>query len=135
MDYKIILKMLVLIFSTILYASSGIFMTFLLDKYILYNLDDKTDDEINKKTSLRHFIDLLIILCVVTLVGYLTRNLCYEIFKVYLDSLNTKYGFDYDKIKELSSGLYLNTILFLFTGVLTNKVQILRNRFSSTKLL
>ena len=129
-DKIIIIKMLVLVLSTIIYICSGIFMTFMLDKYVLYPLDDDTDDKINKKTTLRHFIDLIIILSVVTLTGYLTRNLCDMFFSTYLIFLND-YGFDYTQVKEISSALYLNTTLFLFTSTLNNKVSILRKRFNA----
>ena len=129
-DKIIIIKIIVLILSTVIYVSCGIFMTFMMDKYILYNFEDASDDKINRKTTFRHFIDLIIILSVVTLIGYITRNLCEMFFSTYLVFLND-YGFDYTQVKEISSGLYLNTTLFLFTSVLNSKVSILRNRFNS----
>ena len=125
MDYIIFIKIVAIIYSTLIYVFGGLFSVFILDKYIFNFIYDKTDSDINKKTTLRHYIETSYILSIIAVVGYLSRNL-FQNIPFPLDSI---YDFDYMKVKEVSSGLYIIYIMLMFSVVLNRKISILRNRF------
>jgi len=127
MDNIIFIKIFSLIYSTLIYVFGGLFITFMMDKYIFSYIDDKSDNEINKKTTLRHFTETSLILSVIAIFGYICRNLLQEI-KFPFDGYD---NFDYNRVKEVSSGFYLTFIILSFSVVLNRKISILRNRFSS----
>ena len=98
-----------------------------LDKYLFNFVYDKTDNDINKKTTIRHFTETSYILSVIAVFAYLARNL-FQSIPFPLDSINE---FEYLRVKEVSSGLYIFYIILIFSVVLNRKISILRNRFSS----
>jgi uncharacterized membrane protein len=127
MDSIIIIKIFALIFSTLIYVFGGLFITFILDKYVFKYVYDETDNDINKKTTFRHFAETSYILAVIAIFGYIGRNV-FQNIPFPLDSIN---GFEYMRVKEVSSGLYISYIILIFSVVLNRKISILRNRFAS----
>lgn len=127
MNSIIIIKIIALIFSTLIYVFGGLFITFMLDKYVFKYVHDETDNDINKKTTFRHFAETSYILVIIAIFGYIGRNI-FQNIPFPLDSVN---GFEYMRVKEVSSGIYISYIILIFSVVLNRKISILRNRFAS----
>ena len=127
MDTIIFIKIFAIIYSTLIFVFGGLFITFILDKYIFKYVYDKSDIEINKKTTFRHFIETTIILSIIAIFGYVGRNILQNI-KFPLDGY---YNFNYMDVKEVSSGFYMSYILLIFSVVLNKKIKILKNRFNA----
>ena len=127
MNIIIFIKVLAIIYSTLIYVFGGLFITFILDKYIFKYFYDISDNDINKKTTLRHFIETSLILSIIAIFGYIGRN----IFQNISFPLDGYQQFDYMKVKEVSSGYYISYIILIFSIVLNSKISILRNRFSA----
>ena len=125
----IIFKIIAIIYSTLIYSFGGLLITFLLDKYIFKYLDDKSDIDINKKTTIQHFVETSLILSIIAIFGYISRNILQNIpfpLDNFLES-----NFEYMKVKEVSSGFFIMYILLIFSVVLNRKISILRNRFNA----
>jgi len=127
MNIIIFIKVLAIIYSTLIYVFGGLFITFILDKYLFKYFYDISDNDINKKTTLRHFIETSLILSIIAIFGYIGRN----VFQSIPFPLNGYEQFDYMKVKEVLSGYYISYIILIFSIVLNSKISILRNRFSA----
>jgi hypothetical protein len=127
MNIIIFIKVLAIIYSTLIYVFGGLFITFILDKYIFKYFYDISDNDINKKTTLRHFIETSFILSIIAIFGYIGRN----VFQNIPFPLDGYEQFDYMKVKEVSSGYYISYIILIFSIVLNSKISILQNRFSA----
>ena len=129
MNYDIItaIKIIAIIYSTLIYSYGGLLIAFYSDKYLMYLFNDKTDDDINKKTTFRHFTELSLILGLYAIFGYFARNILQEI-PFPLEGYN---GFSYMKVHEVASGGMIMWIILTFSLILTKKITILRNRLTS----
>jgi hypothetical protein len=121
------IKILAIAFITVLYSFGGIFLTLLSDKYILNEFFDKNDEDLEKKSTSRHLGETTAILAFYGIVAYLGRNIIQKI-PFPLDGL---YGFKYSNVKEVASGALLLWILINYSPILTNKIKIIRKRFST----
>jgi len=119
------IKIFAIVYSTIIYAYGGLLIAFYSDKYLFSIFDDKTDNDINKKTTFRHFTELCIIVGISSVFGYISRNML-QLIPFPLDQYA---GFEYMKVTEVSSGAMLIWVIFNFSMVITRKISILRNRF------
>ena len=118
------IKFIAIAFVTIIYSFGGIFLVIGSDKYLLKNFYDKTDEDLEKKSTTQHMLETTAILAVLGVVAYISRNILQEI-PFPLDGL---YNFKYLSVKEVSSGSLVLWILINFSVVLTNKVKIIRKR-------
>jgi len=118
------IKIIAIAFVTIIYSFGGIFLVIGSDKYLLKNFYDKTDEDLEKKSTTQHMLETTAILAVLGVVAYISRNILQEI-PFPLDGL---YNFKYLSVKEVSSGSLVLWILINFSVVLTNKVKIIRKR-------
>ena len=121
------IKILAIGFITVLYSFGGIFLTFMSDKYLLNEFNDKTDEDSEKKTTSKHLGETTAILAYYGIVAYIGRNLIQQI-PFPLDGL---FGFKYLNVKEVASGGILLWIIMNYSSILTNKIKIIRKRFSS----
>ena len=126
MDNIIFIKIIALIYSTLIFVFGGLFITLILDKYIFKYVYDETDIDINKKTSLRHFIEITLLLAIISVFSYFGRNILQNV-SFPLDGYN---DFEYLRVKEISSGYFITFIILNFSNVLNSKISILRNRFT-----
>jgi hypothetical protein len=82
---------------------------------------------LEKKSTSRHLGETTAILAFYGIVAYLGRNVIQKI-PFPLDGL---YGFKYSNVKEVASGALLLWILINYSPILTNKIKIIRKRFST----
>jgi hypothetical protein len=122
----IYIKLFAILFISVIYAYGGIILTIPTDRYILSFFYDRTDEELQKKSTSRHIFETTIILSVFGIVAYLGRNI-FQSIPFPLDGVN---GFKYNQVKEVASGSLLLWILINISPVLTNKIKVLRQRFA-----
>ena len=125
LDAITLTKIVAIVYATMIYAYSGLLIAFYCDKYLFFNFDDKKDNEINMKTTFRHFTELSIIVGLFSVFAYLTRN----IIQLIPFPLDQYANFEYMKVSEVKSGAILLWIIFNFSMVLQRKISILRYRF------
>ena len=118
------IKIIAIAFITIIYSFAGILLVIGSDKYLLTDFYDKTDEDLEKKTTIQHMIETTIILALFGIIAYIGRNILQEI-PFPLDGLH---GFKYLNVKEVSSGSLLLWIIINYSVVLTNKIKIIRKR-------
>jgi hypothetical protein len=121
------IKILAIAFITVLYSFGGIFITIFSDKYILKEFYDKTDEDLENKSTSRHLGETTAILAFYGIIAYLGRNIIQKI-PFPLDGL---YGLKYTNVKEVASGALLLWIIINYSPILTNKIKIIRKRFSN----
>ena len=121
------IKILAIAFITVLYSFGGIFLTLFSDKHILSEFYDKDDEELEKKSTIRHISETTVILAYYGIIAYLGRNVIQQI-PFPLDGV---YNFNYLTVKEVTSGALLLWVLLNYSPILTNKIKIIRKRFST----
>ena len=120
------IKLFAIVYVSIIYAFGGIVLTIPADRYLLSSFYDRTDEDLNKKSTVRHILETTTILGVFGLIAYLGRNML-QLIPFPFDGVE---GFKYMQVKEVASGSLLLWILINVSPVLTNKVKVLRQRFS-----
>ena len=116
------IKVLAIVYCTIIFSIGGILLSILADRYLIYPLYDKTEDEIKKKSDFRHIIETTLILGLFGALAYFGRNILQKI----PFPLEGVYGFEYKRVKEVSSGALVLWILINYSAVLTSKIKIIR---------
>jgi len=120
----IFIKIIAIIYSTIIYSYASLLIVFYSDKYLFKHFNDETDEKINDKSTLMHFTEFTIIISIIGILAYFGRNiLCKVPFP-----LDNYYEFDYMRLKEVTSGGMILYILFSFSIILNKKINILRKR-------
>jgi len=120
----IFIKIIAIIYSTIIYSYASLLIVFYSDKYLFKHFNDETDEKINDKSTLMHFTEFTIIISIIGILAYFGRNiLCKVPFP-----LDNYYEFDYMRLKEVTSGGMILYILFSFSVILNKKINILRKR-------
>ena len=120
------IKLIAILCISFIYSYGGIMLTIPTDRYILSSFYDRTDEELNKKSTARHIFETTVILSVFCVIAYVGRNILQEI-PFPLDGVG---GFKYSNVKEVASGSLLLWIFINVSPVLTNKVKVIRQRFS-----
>lgn len=121
-----LIKLVAIIYVSIIYAFGGIILTIPTDRFILSSFYDRTDEDLKNKSTPRHIVETTAILGVFGLIAYLGRNLL-QLIPFPFEGVE---GFKYMQFKEVASGSLLLWILINFSPVLTNKVKVLRQRFA-----
>ena len=120
------IKIMAIAFVTVVYSFGGILLTFVSDRYLINNFYDKTDEELEKKSTSRHLGEITAILALYGILAYISRNILQQI-PFPLDGL---YGFKYMNVKEVTSGSLILWILINYSPILSNKIKIIRKRMS-----
>jgi hypothetical protein len=116
------IKVLAIVYCTIIFSIGGVLLSILADRYLIYPLYDKTEEDIKNKSDIRHIIETTLILGLFGALAYFGRNILQKI-PFPLEGL---YGFQYSKVKEVSSGALVLWILINYSAVLTSKIKIIR---------
>ena len=74
-----LIKIIAIAFVTIIYFFGGILFVIASDKYLLNKFYDKTDEDLEKKTTIKHLLETVVILAVLGIVSYIARNILQEI--------------------------------------------------------
>jgi hypothetical protein len=120
------IKIIAISFATVVYSYGGFLLTFMTDRYLINDFYDRTDEELEKKSTYRHLGETTAILALYGILAYISRNILQQI-PFPLDGL---YGFKYINVKEVASGSLILWILINYSPILTNKVKIIRKRMS-----
>jgi hypothetical protein len=122
-DPKITLvKVIAIMYVTIIYSIGGIMLSTFADRYLVNRFYERTEEEISKKSKLRHIAETSLILGLFGVLAYFGRN----ILQMIPFPFNGMYGFEYNRVKEVSSGALVLWILINYSAVLTNKIKIMR---------
>jgi hypothetical protein len=121
---------IIMIIVVIIYSVIGILLTTLNDRYLLYRFHDNIDNikaEVKKKSLLRHFIELMIIISTLGIIDYIGRNT----IRHYLPVLLGLIGFNMNiasVVHELKSGAVLFLILHSCSEILMNKIKVMKEK-------
>ena len=119
-----LIKIIAIAFVTIIYSFGGLLITALADRYLIKDFYDRTDEELEKKSTSRHIGETTIILALFGILAYIGRNVLQEI----PFPLEGVYDFKYMNVKEVASGSLILWIIINYSPVLTNKIKIIRKR-------
>lgn len=117
-----LVKVVAIMYVTIIYSFGGILLSAFADRYLINRLYDRTEEEINRKSKLRHIIETSLIIGIFGVLAYFGRNILQKI-PFPFEGVN---GFEYNKVKEVSSGALVLWILINYSAVLTSKIKIMR---------
>jgi len=120
------IKLIAIIYVTIIYAIGGLIITISTDKYIIKPYYDKSEGAEEKITTKRHFIETVIILSILGIFTYIGRNIL-QLIPFPLEGLS---GFKYMRVPEVISGGILGWTIFVFSSTLSNKIKIIHNRIT-----
>lgn len=123
-DYRItLIKIVSIMYVTILYAITGLLITTTLDRTVFDSKHINTSKEyLDKQTTFEVFFDTAIIIGILASFSYIARNLV----QLIPFPLNGMYGFDYMRVKEVSSGAVITVFLFAFSGTISKKYSQLK---------
>jgi len=119
-----LIKIIAIVFVTIIYSYGSILVTLFNDRYIIDEFYDKDETEIKKKSTFRHFFEMTIILAIIGILAYFTRNV---LEKVPFPFHGVE-GFDYFKVKEVTTGSIVLMIMMNYSVVLSNKIKSIKER-------
>ena len=71
----IFIKIIAIIYSTIIYSYASLLIVFYSDKYLFKHFNDETDEKINDKSTLMHFTEFTIIISIIGILAYFSRNI------------------------------------------------------------
>ncbi len=116
-----VIKILAIIYITIIYGIGGIYTGIFLDKYVYKKLYINEEEE-KKKNIMRIQGEIIIIIIIYGIVTYLGRNILQEI-PFPFEGVE---GFQYMRVKEVASGGFYGMFILFILSTLTNKVKILK---------
>ena len=120
------IKIIAIAFITVIYSFGGIFLVTGANKYLINNFYEKTDEELEKKSTSRHLGETTAILALFGILAYIGRNIL-QLIPFPLDGV---YNFKYTDVKEVSSGALILWILLNYSPILANKINVIRKRLS-----
>ena len=120
------IKIIAIAFATVVYSFGGFLLTTGADRYLINDFYDRTDEDLEKKSTSRHLGETTAILALFGVLAYIGRNVLQQI-PFPLDGV---YGFRYMNVKEVTSGSLILWILINYSPILTNKIKIIRKRLS-----
>ncbi len=120
------IKIVAIAFVTVVYSFGGLLLTVGADRYLIKDFYDKTDKELEKKSTSRHLGETTAILALFGVLAYIGRN----VFQLIPFPLEGVYGFKYMNVKEVTSGSLILWILINYSPVLSNKIKIIRKRLA-----
>lgn len=120
------IKLLAIAYIAILFIMSGLFLTNYSDKYIMSKFVEKDEEKEMKKNKMRLILELSLMIGILGIFAYVMRNIFQEI----PFPLDGKFGFEYSKVKELSSGALIMWSLLAFSPLLNNKIVLLRKKIN-----
>lgn len=120
------IKILAIAFVTVIYSFGGLLLTAGADRYLINDFYERTDEELEKKSTSRHLGETTAILALFGVLAYIGRNVLQQI----PFPLEGVYGFKYMNVKEVASGSLILWILINYSPVLTNKIKIIRKRLA-----
>jgi len=120
------IKIIAIAFVTVVYSFGGLLLTAGADRYLINDFYDRTDEDLDKKSTSRHLGETTAILALFGVLAYIGRN----VLQLIPFPLEGVYGFKYMNVKEVTSGSLILWILINYSPVLTNKIKIIRKRLA-----
>ena len=120
------IKIVAIAFVTVIYSFGGFLITVVADRYLIKDFYDKTDEDLDKKSTSRHLGETTAILALFGVLAYVGRNVLQQI-PFPLDGVD---GFKYMNVKEVASGALILWILINYSPILSSKVKIIRKRLA-----
>jgi hypothetical protein len=102
----------------------AIFIGILIDKRIVNKLYINKENE-KKKILFRRILELCLLMSVLAVASYLTRNILQDI-PFPLDGYN---NFEYRRVKEIAAGPIILLFLTQSSSVLMNKISVIRDDY------
>ena len=121
--YITIIKIIAILYVSILFGFFGITLSYYTDKYILNNIFPYNDSD----SDFYLVFQISLIVGILGILSYLGRNLI-QMIPFPLEGLH---GFEYLRVKEVANGTILAIFIFGFSLVLYNKANQLKKKVSS----
>ena len=123
------IKIISIIYVSILYASIGLILTYGLDKFLFNSSSIKTDDKsIEEMTILWVIITTVLFVGCLGVVSYIGRNLI-QMIPFPFEGVN---GFEYMRVKEVASGGLLLVFLIAFSQTIAKKYKQIKFKLNIT---
>jgi len=119
-----IIKIIAIAFVTVVYSFGGIILSAIANKYMINMFYDRTNEELEKKSTFQHLGETTVILALLGIIAYIGKNILQEI-PFPLEGID---NFEYMNLKEVSSGALILWILLNYSPILANKIKIIRSR-------
>jgi len=115
-------KFIAIIYTAIISATLGIFVTIFLDRYIFPLFFDKKNDD--KKSKYQLILEVSLLFGVLGICSYIGRNFV-QMIPYPLENLG---NFEYLKLKEVQSGVMFSITVVLFNNTIQDKIRILKTK-------
>lgn len=128
-DIKLIgIRLLAIMYVAILYVIFGIYITYLLDEYGYHDIFVNSHDD--SQDSVFHMVwELGVMVGIIACIAFIGRNLI-QLIPFPFDGV---FGFDYESVRELTSGAILFVFMITFSASVQQKVIKLQTRLNLIK--
>ena len=120
-DYYItMIKIVAIMYISIIYVISGLFLTYGLDNYLFFSKNIKINEKsIDKNNLFLIILQTCLIVGLLGVISYISRNL----LQMIPFPLEGVHDFEYMRVKEVSSGILFDVILFGFSDTIIRKYK------------
>lgn len=123
-----IIRIIAILFVSVLFVYFGIYATWVLDEYGFHDIFISNKDSENLSVN-RLIFQIAIIVGIISIFSYIGKNLI--MFVPF--PLNNYCGFNYEQIREVTSGSLLTIFMIKFSATLSNKLTILQDKLDIAK--
>jgi hypothetical protein len=128
-DIRLIgIRLLAIMYIAVLYVMFGIYMTILLDEYGYHDIFLNNDDD-PKDSVFQMVWELGVMVGIIACIAFIGRNLI-QIIPFPFDGV---FGFDYESVRELTSGAILFVFMITFSASVQQKVIKLQTKLNLIK--
>ena len=129
-DYTItLIKIIAILYVSVLYAVVGLLLTQILDKYIFHSDNILTDEvSVSKMNTIYVVLSTTLLIGFIGVISYIGRN----IIQMIPFPFEGIHGFEYMKVKEVASGGLLLVFLIAFSQTIAKKYKQIKFKLNIT---
>ncbi len=128
-DIKLIgIRVLAIMYITVLYVIFGVYITYLLDEYGYHDIFVNSEND-NSDSIFVLIFELSIMFGILAVIAFIGRNLI-QLIPFPFDGI---FGFDYESVREVTSGAILFIIMVNFSAMIQTKITNLQDKLNIIK--
>jgi hypothetical protein len=128
-DIRLIgIRVLAIMYICMIYVVFGIMITYWLDEFGYHDIFVDSQDDTNESIP-KLIFELGIMVGILGVIAFLGRSVIQQLPFPF----DGAYGFDYDNMRELTSGAVFFVIMFNFSAVINHKIIYIQARFNRFK--